>query len=256
MASHGAAAVLAASLFGVSSDAAAFSVGDSWDWQLTAPVDLKRPVAVMDLHPDLVSKADVEGLKSQGVETVCYVSVGTVEKTSPDKTSFPASIIGRTYEDWPEERFLDIRRFDVLLPLMRRRFERCKALGFDAIEADNMDVHENESGFDLSRDDGVAYIKALAETAHELGLKIGQKNVPDLTSVLVETLDFAITESCYQDDWCEAVTAYVRAGKPVFDAEYTDRPIDFASACEQADSLKLSMILKDRDLTAPRSTCH
>ncbi|WP_209017069.1 endo alpha-1,4 polygalactosaminidase [Roseibium aggregatum] len=246
---------IAGSLFLAPASALAFSAGDSWDWQLTEPADLNRAVQVLDLHPDLVTPEDLAGLRARGIKTICYVSVGTLERTAPDRAAFPKDVVGKIYGDWPDEKFLDIRRLDVLLPIMTARFQRCKEMGFDAIEPDNMDVHHNDSGFPVTAKHSIAYVRLLAATAHGIGLKIGQKNVPDLTGDLVDSLDFAIAESCYQDRSCKSYLAYADAGKPVFDAEYTDRPIHFSKACTVAEKYGLSMILKDRDLTAPALWC-
>jgi hypothetical protein len=232
-----------------------FPPGAPWDWQLTEPIDLGVDAEVIDLHPDLVSKAGIAALKARGIYTICYITVGTLEKTAADSRAFPAQVVGKTYEDWPDEKFLDIRRLDLLLPIMRARFEECRAKGFDAIEPDNMDVHDNESGFPLTAADSVAYVRALAKEAHALGLAIAQKNVPDLSRDLVGDLDFAITESCHQDEWCADMKPWFDAGKPVLDAEYDDRPLDFPSACAEARRLGFSMIVKDRDLTAKRDDC-
>lgn len=252
---NGKAMALAGSLVALPGTALAFSVGDSWDWQLTGPADLDRSVKVMALHPDLVSDNDLAKLREKGVRTICYVSVGTLERTAPDRAAFPREVIGRTYEDWSDERFLDIRRLTILQPLMAARFETCKNMGFDAIEADNMDVHDNDSGFPITARHTIAYVRLLAATAEGMGLKIAQKNVPDLTEDLVDTFDFAISESCFQDRSCKAYTAYSDAGKPIFNAEYTDRPIHFSRACEIAQKYGISMILKDRALTAPALWC-
>jgi len=252
---NGKAAVIVGSLLLAPAQSLAFSVGDTWDWQLTEPAELERRVDVLDLHPDLVSPGDLRMLEGKGIQTICYVSVGTLENDSADKDAFPKEILGKTYEDWPDERFLDIRRLDVLVPIMAARFGACKRQGFSAVEPDNMDVHDNDSGFPVTDGDVVRYVTQLASVAHGLGLKIGQKNVPELTGQLVSRLDFVIAESCFQDEWCEEVTAYIEAGKPVFDAEYTDRPIDFPAACKAAETMKISMILKNRDLTAPLQSC-
>ncbi|WP_428642892.1 endo alpha-1,4 polygalactosaminidase [Roseibium sp.] len=246
---------LAGGLLTAPTAAHAFSVGDSWDWQLTEPADLNRSVKVIDLHPDLVTSEDLATLKTTGIKTICYVSIGTLERTAADRKAFPAEVIGKTYGDWPDEKFLDVRRFDILLPLMKARFESCKAMGFDAVEPDNMDVHDNDSGFPVTVVHTIAYVRLLAATAHGLGLKVGQKNVPELTEELVDTFDFAIAESCYQDRSCKSYIAYTEAGKPVFDAEYTDRPIHFSKACEIGKKYGISMILKDRELTAPALWC-
>lgn len=250
------AALVGLSLIGsLPGNALAFSVGDSWDWQLTEPADLNRSVQVLDLHPDLVTPEDLAALKARGVKTICYVSVGTLERQSADRAAFPQEVVGKVYGDWPDEKFLDIRRIDILLPLMTARFQSCKAMGFDAIEPDNMDVHDNDSGFPVTAGHTVAYVRLLAATAQGLGLKIGQKNVPDLTEDLVDTFDFAISEGCYQDRSCKSYLPYAEAGKPVFDAEYTDRPIHFSRACAIGEKYGISMILKDRDLTAPALWC-
>lgn len=229
--------------------------GVDWDWQLSDPV--KPPaVAVFDTDPDSVTKSQISQLKADGTYTICYVSVGTVEKYREDVDAFPAHVVGKSYDDWPNEKFLDIRQLGVILPLMKKRFERCKAYGFDAVEPDNMDVYDNDSGFPLSETDGVRYIFALAEIAHGMGLEIGQKNVPDITDAIFSNMDFVITESCFQDNWCGEVAAYAQAGKPIFDAEYSDEPINWNSACDHARELGISMILKDRDLHVGGKSCN
>ena len=227
----------------------------NWDWQLSEPINAPRGIDIFDTDPDSVSANTIRRLNLSDVYTICYVSVGTVEDYRDDAAAFPASVIGRTYEDWPDERFLDIRRLDVLLPLMQARFQRCKDMGFQAIEPDNMDVFDNASGFPLSRNDGLRYIIALADMAHGMGLEIGQKNVPELTKELVEVMDFAITEGCYVDGWCGDVFAYIRAKKPVLAAEYTDSSINWPAACAFARANSYSMILKDRDLSTRLHIC-
>ncbi len=233
-----------------------FAPGAAWDWQLSRPVDFSLRVPVLDTDPDLIDRRAIARLRRRGVYLICYVSVGTLEKGRADEGRFPRAVIGRTYAEWPDERFLDIRRLDVLLPLMRARFARCKRLGFDAIEPDNMDGHGNDTGFPLTRADTLRYVRALARMAHEMGLAIGQKNAPELSAALAGTLDFAITESCFQDRWCEKMAPWRRAGKPVLDAEYLDRPLNRKAACRAARRLGLSMIFKDRDLTKRRLSCR
>ncbi len=228
---------------------------NSWDWQLSEPFNLTRNVSIFDTDPDSVTAAQVRAMNARGIKTICYVSVGTVENYRDDVGVFPNSVIGRTYGDWPDEKFLDIRQLDILLPIMTARFQRCKDMGFDAIEPDNMDVYNNDSGFSLSEADGVNYILALAKVAHGMGLEIGQKNVSDITDQLVDTMDFVITEGCFVDGWCEEVAAYAHSGKDILAAEYTDSNINWQNACAFAQNNNILMILKDRDLTAALQTC-
>ena len=242
-------------LFAANGTLAGPQVGAPWDWQLGEPVRAPEGVAVFDTDPDTVSARVIQRLNGRGVYTICYVSVGTIENYRDDVRAFPRAVVGRTYGEWPDERFLDVRQVDVLLPLMRARFQRCKDMGFDAIEPDNMDVYDNESGFRISRRDGVRYIKALANMAHGMGLGIGQKNVPEITRQLVGVMDFVITEDCFNDGWCGDVSAYIAADKPVLAAEYTDTGVNWRAACAFARKNEYSMILKDRDLNAGLQIC-
>lgn len=199
-------------------------------------------------------------LNEAGVYTICYVSVGTMEDWRDDAHKFsdpliyPDPVIGNPYEEWPGEFFLDIRQ-PALRYLMQTRFYDCKLKGFQAVEPDNMDVYTNESGFDLTAADTVRYIATLVRDAHAQGLEIGQKNVPELTNKLVGLMDFVITEDCFADGWCDDVLPYIAAGKPVFNAEYTDTGVDFDAACAYAAEHKISMIQKDRNLTIEREGC-
>lgn len=232
------------------------SVGDVWDWQLTPPLDLRVSVDVLDLDPDEIDAADIAALKRRGVYTICYVSVGTLEDWRGDTDDFPTHIIGATYDDWPDERFLDIRAHDVLLPLMKARFRRCAELGFDAVEPDNMDVYSNESGFDLTARDAVDYVLALQRIAHGFGLDIGQKNVPELTPMLSPHMDFAITENCLADGWCDQMAPYTISNRPVFAAEYDVTISGRSMHCTEGTYLGLSIIFKDLDLTSKRADCR
>ena len=227
-----------------------------WDWQLSRPLNLNVSVKILGLDPDLVRAADIRRLKKRGIYLICYVSVGTWENWRSDRDAFPQAVLGRTYDEWPDERFLDIRRIDVLLPIMRERFHRCRTLGFDAVEADNMDVHDNPSGFTITAGDTVSYVRALAREAHALGLAMAQKNVPELSHRLIDSLDFAITESCFRDAWCHRMRPWLERGRALLDAEYRDRPPNMRRACRDAGRLGISLILKDRDLTRWRRTCR
>ena len=64
--------------------------------------------------------------------------------------SFPSAVLGAEVEGWPGERWLDIRRLDVLGPILKRRLDLCRRKGFDGVEPDNVDAYANDSGFPLS----------------------------------------------------------------------------------------------------------
>ncbi len=227
----------------------------SWDWQLSRPLDLSVDVNILDIDPDLVTRQQVRELKKKGIYLICYVSVGTWEKWRKDARAFPRRVLGRKYDEWPDERFLDIRRLRILVPLMRARFRRCKRMGFDAVEADNIDLHENRTGFRITRRHVLRYMRILSRVAHKMGLAIAQKNAPDLAEPLSRFMDFAVTESCYADGWCSDMYSYLEKGRAVLDAEYRDNRPNMRQACSFAHMLGISMILKNRDLDAWRRDC-
>ncbi len=227
-----------------------------WDWQLSGPLDLSRDLDAITLDPDGVTAQQMTNLTDVVPLRICYVSVGTLENWRTDITAFPEDVIGATYPDWPDERFLDIRRLSVLLPLMQARFARCRDLGFNAIEPDNIDLHINQTGFAIGYGDVTTYVTALAGIAHGLGLQIGQKNAPDLTIDLLRYMDFAVAENCIADGWCADLSPYTTAGKPIFAAEYDVPEAEFAQWCGTARNLGLSLIFKDRDLHAGGAACQ
>lgn len=243
---------LAALLAGLCvSGASALPVGVSWDWQLQAPLDLGADVDVLALDPDEVNAADVAVLTNRGVFTICYISVGTSEDWRNDAQAFPAAVLGRDYGDWPGERFFDITNPSVL-PIMQARFVRCAAMGFDAVEPDNIDLHINNTGFGITGDQVVSYFAQLAAMAHDLGLEIAQKNAPDLTDALQSLADFAMTENCFADGWCAEMQPYVTSGRAVLAAEYTQPS---AQVCAQLGQAGISVIFKTRDLTREGQVC-
>ena len=230
--------------------------GLSWQWQLSEPpVDTSIEADVYDIDIFDNDASVVAGLHAQGRRVIGYINVGSWEDWRPDRDQFPPEVLGKTYEGWPQEKWLDIRRLDLLAPIMRARLDICKARGFDAVEPDNMEIHGNSSGFAITYEDQLNYALWLAEEAHRRGLAIGVKNAPDQVDDLVARFDFAITEDAFFYDWAQKMIPFIQAGKPVFAAEYDDTGVDYAAACQKARELGFSIIQKHRILTAYRVTC-
>ncbi|MCP2257897.1 hypothetical protein LX15_001583 [Streptoalloteichus tenebrarius] len=225
--------------------------GTTWQWQLHGQIDLDVDAAVYDVDGVETSAETVKALKERGRRVICYVNVGAYEDFRPDRERFPDQVLGQG-NDWKGERWLDIRRLDVLEPLMARRFDECAAKGFDAVEADLVDAYQHDSGFPITAEHQLAYNRALARLAHERGLAIGLKNDLDQIPQLVGEFDFAVNEQCAEFDECERLTPFVRAGKAVFHAEYT---VSNERFCARTKALGLSSIRKRKDLDAARWPC-
>ncbi len=167
----------------------------------------------------------------------------------------PRRYLGKKYQGWPGEKWLDIRQIDLLAPILRNRLDECAAKGFVGVEPDNIDAYTNNTGFPLSYEDQLAFNIWLAEEAHLRGLSIGLKNDPEQVLDLLPHFDWALTEDCFDQDWCEEMLPFIQAGKPVFAAEYTDTGIVLADICPLAREMGFSLILKNRELDAYREAC-
>jgi hypothetical protein len=190
----------------------------TWYWQLQGSLRTE-PVQAYDVDGFDTSKTTVTRLHAQGKRVICYIDAGTWEKWRPDAGRFPAQVLGRP-NGWPGERWLDIRQLSVLEPIMIKRFKMCRQKRFDALEPDNIDGWENNTGFPITGSEQVAYNTWIARIAHQLGLAVFQKNDPEQASTLEPSFDGALDEQCAQYDECADLQPYLAAGKPVLDAEY------------------------------------
>jgi hypothetical protein len=228
--------------------------GLTWQWQLDGEVNTSIEAQVFDL--DLyVDQAVIDTLHARGVKVICYISVGSYEDWRPDAGQFPNEIIGKKYEGWHGEKWLDIRRIDLLAPIMRNRLDLCATRGFDGVEPDNIEIYDSDTGFPLTYQDQLTYARWLAGETHARGLAIGLKNAPDMVVDSWQFFDFAITEDAYYYGWIDELLPFIDAGKPVFAAEYTDMSVDFEAACNWASQSNMSLILKERNLDVFRETC-
>jgi hypothetical protein len=153
---------------------------------------------------------------------VCYIDTGTWENWRPDAKSFPKSVLGKPDDGWPGERWLDIRQQAALLPIMSARLRMCELKGFDAVDPDNVDGVENPTGFPLTWHEQLSYDRAIASLAHHDHLAVALKSFADAARELAPSFDFAVQEQCAQYQQCGEFGAFVHAGKPVFDIEYTN----------------------------------
>jgi hypothetical protein len=230
--------------------------GIEWQLQFSGlPVDKSVGAEMYDV--DLFdTEADViAALHAQGRKVVCYMSAGSWEEWRPDADQFPASVVGADYVGWPGEKWLDIRQIDVIGPMMQARMDECQSKGFDGLDPDNVDAYTIDTGFPLTYEDQIAYNTWLASEAHRRGLSIGLKNNVEQVSDLLPHFDWALTEGCFDQGWCEDMTPFLEAGKAVFAVEYTDTGIGLDDFCPQAEALGLSAILKHRELDAWREAC-
>ncbi|MEU2850319.1 endo alpha-1,4 polygalactosaminidase [Streptomyces syringium] len=225
--------------------------GTRWQWQLDGRVDMSVDVPVYDIDGFENSAKTVAGLHARGRKVICYINAGAWEKFRPDQADFPKELLGEN-NGWAGERWLDIRRLDVLEPLMAARIEMCRKKGFDAVEPDLTEGYRNTTGFPLTAAHQLDFNRMLAKLAHDRGLAVGLKNDLDQIPELVGDFDFAVNEECAQFGECDRLAPFVRRDKAVFHVEYALAPDAF---CRDAKRLGLSSMRKRLDLDSWRKPC-
>ena len=227
--------------------------GTSWQWQLSGEIDPTLDVQMYDI--DLVDTPQevIDRLHAQGRVVVCYFSAGTYEDWRSDRDSFPVEVLGKPLPDWPGERWVDIRRIDLLGPIIFSRLDSAAQKGCDGVEPDNVDGYANDTGFPLGYADQLAYNTWLAGQAHSRGLSVGLKNDLGQIGDLLPYFDWTLNEECFTYNECELLSPFVAAGKAVFGVEYELNPVNF---CPQANALNFDFLKKDWELDAWRLACR
>lgn len=208
-------------------------VATTWQWQLLGTVNTAYDVDVYDIDLFDVPESVIGALQAAGRRVICYFSAGSFEDFRPDAGRFPQDVLGNTLEGFDDERWLDIRSTTVL-EILYDRLDLAVQKGCDGVEPDNVDGHVNNSGFDLTATDQLAFNRRIANAAHERGLTVALKNDLDQVLDLLDYFDLSVNEQCHEFDECSLLEPFVTAGKPVFNAEYDNR---FVSDANQRDQM-------------------
>ena len=249
-----------------------------WHWMINGALDLNDPrdmgtvdpngvplttpaPEVYDIDWEYNPASTVAALHALGKKVICYVDVGVYEDYRPDASAFPVEVIGKPDSHWAGSFWADIRRTDVLLPIMRARFQVCKDKGFDAIEPDEIDGYANDSGFPLTYDDQLTYNRAIADLAHSMGLSIGLKGDIDQAADLWPWFEWTLNEQCFEFSECETlVSSFIEHGKAVFQVEYDDpfsgHVADPSTFCPTANAWNFNTMKMPLDLDGGRWPCR
>lgn len=227
--------------------------GLSWQWQLKGAINTSYDVDVYDIDLFDAPIETIQQLHVRGIKVICYFSAGTYEDWRPDADKFPDDILGKPLADWPDERWLDIGEINTLTPIMTTRMDLARDKGCDAVEPDNVDGYDNNTGETFTSGDQLRYNRWLAEEAHKRGMAIGLKNDLEQIGELVDDFDFAVNEQCFEFDECGKLLSFINYNKAVFGVEYNLKPEQF---CDKAKQIKLSWMKMDVELGGERLGCE
>jgi hypothetical protein len=227
--------------------------GTSWQWQLSGTIDTTIDVEMYDIDLFDTPTATISDLKAAGRAVICYFSAGSWEDWRPDAGDYPPEVLGNPLDGWPGERWVDIRRIDLLGPILEARLDLASGKGCTGVEPDNMDAYQNGSGFPLQAGDQLTFNRWVAARAHARGLSVGLKNDLDQVPDLVADFDWALNEQCYEYAECHLLQPFIDAGKAVFGVEYSGDELVF---CPYFNGLSYSWLKKHLDLGAWRIDCR
>ena len=226
--------------------------GTTWHIHYSGELDTSSDVDMVDVDLVETPQETIDALHAQGRKVVCYFSGGSWENYREDAAQFPAVIKGRVLSGWPDEKWLDIRRLDILAPIMQARLDLAVQKGCDGVDPDNMDGYQNKTGFSLTSDDQLNYNTWIANQAHQRGLAVGLKNDLGQIIQLAPFFDWQLNEQCFYYEECDLLLPFVQADKAVFNIEYELEPADF---CAQANSMQFSSMQKHLNLDAWMQPC-
>jgi len=231
------------------------AVGSSWHIQYAGELDTTVDAVNYDIDLFDTPQATIDALHAQGRKVICYFDTA-YEEWRPDAKKL-APYRGNPLDDWPGQAWVDIRE-PAVFEVMLERLELAKQKQCDAVDPDDVDARENNPGFPLTAEDQQGFIKRIADAAHARGMGVGLKNDLKDIGVLLEHVDFQVNEQCFEYDECGKLTPFIRAGKPVFNVEYSDDNLaDLgASVCPKALAFKFSTVIKRLDLSAAQFVCR
>ena len=225
-------------------------VSSTWHVQLQGDVSVEHDVLIYDLDLFDTPESVFTALRAADRKIICYFSAGTFEDWREDAAQFDLADLGEPLEDFPNERWLDIRS-SKLIPIMRARLDLAKQRGCDGVDPDNVDGYANNSGFPLKASDQLKYNRMIAREAHKRKLAVGLKNDLDQVADLARSFDFAVNEQCHEYEECDLLLPFIKLGKPVVNIEYADTFRDaqgFAALCRDAELKQFRTMVLPLDL--------
>ena len=246
--------------------------GTSWQWQLdgsaideTVLDEVSNPKKMFDIDLFAADVAAIRRLHAKGIAVICYMETGAWESYRPDASRYPEEVLGNHVEGFPDERFVDIRQVDLLLPILEARLDTAASKGCDGIEPDLDDTYSGyDTGFPLTQAHQLAFNRAVADAAHARNLSIGLKNgaSPDgsFERAMAQFTDWALNEECNTFDECSGYSVFIDQDKAVFQVEYIEpngtRVEDF---CPADNAANFDGLLKDSSgslAALPRVACR
>jgi hypothetical protein len=206
------------------------AAGVKWQIQLINAVEgTSADADIWDIDLFDNTAATISTLKSKGRKVICYFSAGTYEDWRSDVSKFDSADFGSNLDDWPGEKWLNIKSTGVR-SIMTSRLDMAKEKGCDGVDPDNIDAYGNPNGLGLTEADSIDFLTFLSTEAHSRGMAIGLKNGGDIIGSVIDKMQWSVNEQCAEYNECDVYAAFTEVNKPVFHIEYSDETIESDSS--------------------------
>ena len=159
-------------------------------------VHWQRQSSLVALDPFVVTAGAVTQMRAQGRHVVCRLSPGLWEPRRPDAGRFDPVVLGSVVAAAERAsagaRWVDVRRWDLIGPVLVDRLTLCRAKGFDGVVADHVDGYAHGTGFPLRLEDQRAFNRAFAAAARRAGLRVGLVADAPTAAYLGAEFDFVV----------------------------------------------------------------
>lgn len=220
--------------------------------RFNAQTDIITGVTIYDIDGESTDAQTIKKIHELNPKNkvICNMNAGAYESYRGDSYKFPKQIIGKKDNEWSNSYWLDIRRSDVIVPIIKQRMiDWCQNKGFDAIEPDQTDIWKYDSGFVISKEQNEIYNIQIANIAHSLGMSVVLKNNVSQSKILSSYYDFALVEQCSEFNQCnELISSFTSSKKAVFDVEYHVDP-----TCDSFNKLHVNSQKRDPNLVNTQS---
>ncbi|CZR50353.1 uncharacterized protein PAC_00225 [Phialocephala subalpina] len=228
--------------------------GLTWQIQLNSKVNLNHNVSIFDIDLFQNTKYDVAELHRRGIYVICYFSAGTWEPLRDDLDNFNRTAPGLHYDD-PSGHFKEEQWFNTTDPVVRdgmaKRILRVKNMGCDAVDPDNVDTYDNETGFnakpenvETDKQTSIDYISFLSNITHKASMQMSLKNAPEIVDYVIHMVDFQVNENCANSTQCWKFRKFIADGRPLFEIEYPTY-LDANSTVKSVDKAEWARLFKD-----------
>ncbi|KGO72442.1 Uncharacterized protein PITC_076190 [Penicillium italicum] len=212
------------------------AAGVKWQIQLVNAVeDTTVDADIWDIDLFDNTAETITTLRNKGHKVICYFSAGTYEDWRSDISKFDTADFGSNLDEWPGERWLNIKSSSVRA-IMSSRLDLAQQKGCDGVDPDNIDAYGNENGLGLTEADSIDFLTFLASESHSRGMSIGLKNGGDIIGSVIDKMQWSVNEQCAEYNECDVYAAFTEVNKPVFHIEYSGETIEPDGSGDTSDS--------------------